>query len=57
MEHKNPWENIPQPELVPVAPTQEKDKPSITDIEGALDIFRREEENNSTEEIKKPTIH
>jgi hypothetical protein len=53
---KNPFELPLEPALVPVE-EHEEHKPSIMDIEGALDILRREEEDDSTEEIKKPTIH
>lgn len=56
MNQKNPFELPLEPAVAPVE-EHEEHKPSITDIEGALDIFRREEENDSVEEIKKPTLH
>ncbi len=32
-------------------------KPSITDIEGALEIIRRQEEGEEDDEEKPPTVH
>lgn len=43
------------PEVVPVDRGQEIERLSIRDIEGVLDILRREEEVE--DEVKKPTIH
>jgi len=56
MNQKNPFELPLEPAVAPVE-EHEEHKPSISDIEGALDIFRREEEDDSTGEIKKPTLH
>lgn len=54
---QNPFELPLEPTVAPVEEHDER-KPSIMDIEGALDILRREEEDEgSVDQIKKPTIH
>lgn len=54
---KNPWENIPEPELVPVTPDAEiEHKPSIFEIEGALKIIQ-DEESGVFEREKSPRVY
>lgn len=54
---ENPWGQLPEiaPQILPTHEVAEH-KPSIADIEGALEILRREEEGGSDEEEREPTI-
>ncbi len=54
----NPWEQTPElvPNILPVHEVEVSHKPTIQDIEGALEILRREEEGSDEEEEDKPTI-
>lgn len=61
MEHKNPWELPIEPTIAPVTDHEER-KPSIIEIEGVLEIIRRQENGEDEEGIfenprKQPTIH
>lgn len=60
---KNPWEDIPTPELVPVTPGVEKGRKTPLDvINGGLNIINkiRQENGDDDEEVtiqKPPTLN
>lgn len=55
MTPKNPFDLPLEPQIAPVEEKREEHKPTIEDIEGVLEIIRREEEGEIEE--RKPTLH